>query len=388
MLRILTDSFEPNDRRALGLVLIAILISGVMVGLTIPLISLMLNARGLSPTLIGLNTAMLGIAALVALPLLPGLVARFSMRPVLIASLLGSIACFIAYTLTDAIWAWFLIRFVHGLVHTALFALAEFWINHITQDKVRGRVLGIYSALFAGGLMIGPMVLLVTGTQDALPFLAGAGLMALAALPFVLARTNMPGFAQDELQGGASFFLRAAPTIMLAALVFGLMETGLFQLIPVYAVRAGNETQMVVWMMTTIGAGNMAFQLPIGWLADRFDRRLILGLCALAGVAGGISLPFLISQPYLLYPTLFLWSGLLFGLYTVGLSMVGDRYQGADLLRANSAYVLFYSLGGLVGPVVLGAAMDIWDPEGFPAAIVAVCLGYAGLIAYRARQKP
>ncbi|MGB0920902.1 MAG: MFS transporter [Alphaproteobacteria bacterium] len=388
MLRDLAYELAPDKRRALILILVAILISGVMVGLTIPLISLMLDARGLSPAVIGLNTAMLGIAALVALPLLPGLVARFSMRHILITSIMGAIGCFIAYVVVDSVWGWFVIRFIHGLVHTALFALAEFWINHILHDKIRGRVLGLYSALFAGGLMIGPLILLITGTDRPAPFLTGAALMALAAVPFITARIQMPRFENEAGTGGTMAFLWAAPTIMLTAMIFGLVETGLFQLMPIYALRAGNETQMIAWMMTTIGAGNMAFQLPIGWMLDRFDRRAVLVACTLAGVGGGASLPFLIAQPYLLYPSLFIWAGLLFGLYTIGLSMVGDRYQGAELLRANAAYVLLYSLGTLVGPILLGVAMDIWDPQGFPAAIIAVCLGFTLLILSRSAQKP
>ena len=132
----------------------------------------------------------------------------------------------------------------------------------------------------------------------------------------------------------------------------------------------------------------MVLQLPIGWLADRVDRRAVLLLCAGAGALGAASLPWLIDNPWALYPCLFLWAGLLFGLYTVGLSMLGDVFSGAALMRANAAYVMLYSLGTLGGPILLGAAMDIWDPQGFPAAVALISAGYAVFVLTQRGDRP
>lgn len=364
----------------------------MMVGLTIPLIALQLEARDLPASLIGLNTAMLGLAALVTAPLLPRLVKRFSVRSMLIGGTALSTACFAAYTVFDALWLWFLIRFLHGAAHTALFALSEFLINDMATPKTRGRLLGLYAALFAGGMAAGPLILLLTGTDGAAPFWAGAALVGLAGIPFTLARLAPPAMSKDESPSHIWQWMKAAPIPLVAALLFGLLEAALLQLMPIYAVRAGNTAAQAALIMTIVGAGNLLLQLPLGWLADRMNRRTVLVICYGAASLGAATLPFAIANTALLWPSLFVWAGLLFGTYPIALAILGDEYAGRSLLEANSAYVMLYSLGSLVGPVILGVGMDLAPIYGFPAMILGPCALFGGFIAIRtamrARKNP
>ena len=67
----------------------------------------------------------------------------------------------------------------------------------------------------------------------------------------------------------------------------------------------------------------------------------------------------------LLFPVLIVWGGIVVGLYTIGLAHLGARFSGPDLLSANSLFILIYAFGSLISPAFIGAAMDIWSPEGF-----------------------
>jgi hypothetical protein len=78
-----------------------------------------------------------------------------------------------------------------------------------------------------------------------------------------------------------------------------------------------------------------------------------------------------------------LWGGVIGSLYTVGLAHLSSRFTGANLASANAAFIFCYSLGGLSGPAVIGAAMDIWDPHGFAAALGLFFLAYLGLVVGR-----
>ncbi|MFQ5535306.1 MAG: MFS transporter [Sphingomonadales bacterium] len=125
-----------------------------------------------------------------------------------------------------------------------------------------------------------------------------------------------------------------------------------------------------------VAAGNVFLQLPIGILADKMNRQRLLVICAGAGLFGGISLPLVIGVPWLLWPTLFLWGGVVVGLYTVGLTMLGERFSGPDLVGANAAFVMLYGLGALAAPPVAGAAMDLWNPHGLGGSLALLCLGF------------
>jgi len=92
---------------------------------------------------------------------------------------------------------------------------------------------------------------------------------------------------------------------------------------------------------------------------------------AAIGLIGSLSLP-LISHNWLLMAGMLLaWGGCVAGLYTVGLSHLGSRLVGADLAAANAAFIFCYAVGTVVGPQVIGAAMDVSGNDGFAWAIVA-----------------
>ena len=133
--------------------------------------------------------------------------------------------------------------------------------------------------------------------------------------------------------------------------------------------------------------GSIVLQYPLGRLADRMDRRRILIGCAATGVVGALATPFVIHLPWALYPLLFVWGGIVFGIYTIGLTLVGQRFKGAELASANACYVMLYAGGMLVGPAVEGVALDAWNPTGLMAALAAFCAIYVGILALR-RPRP
>ena len=46
------------------------------------------------------------------------------------------------------------------------------------------------------------------------------------------------------------------------------------------------------------------------------------------------------------------------GLYTLSLALIGERFRGADLTQANTAFVMTFQLGTIVGPPYAGAFMQ------------------------------
>jgi hypothetical protein len=77
-----------------------------------------------------------------------------------------------------------------------------------------------------------------------------------------------------------------------------------------------------------------------------------------------------------------------FGIYTVGLAELGDRFQGADLIAGTSAFASMWGLGALIGSVMCGSAMDLLGPNGFPGTLLVVFVGYLVVrIAWRRRRQ-
>jgi predicted MFS family arabinose efflux permease len=105
-------------------------------------------------------------------------------------------------------------------------------------------------------------------------------------------------------------------------------------------------------------------------LSDRIkDRRILLGLMALTGVIGTLALPLLVDNWMLLASMLLLWGGCVSGMYTVGLTHLGSRLTGSDLVAANAAFIFCYAVGTIAGPQTVGISMDVLGTDGFAWAL-------------------
>lgn len=336
---------------------------GLTWGLTGPLLNLILEERGISGTLIGLNSAMTGLGALLITPFVPRMVGRWGAVLLIYISLLGSAIALLALKAIDSFAAWFLIRFLLGSAIVILFVISEIWINQIADDSNRGRLLGLYASFISAGFGFGPLLIGVTGTDGWAPFIAAAAMIVIAAIIISAAGGHRPEFG-DEPPTPFFSYLSASPVPIIGGIIYGAVETGVFGLLPVFAVKSGYSVELSASLLTMVAAGNIALQFPIGWLADRIPPIRVLIGCAVVGISGGIMLPFVIDS-WVVWPVLFVWGGTITGVYTISLTMLGHQYRGLALAGANAALIAAYNLGTLGGLPFLGQSMDLIVPDGF-----------------------
>ncbi|RCW85486.1 MFS transporter [Phyllobacterium bourgognense] len=369
--------------RALVAAIATISSVGVAIGLGIPLLSVILESRGHSATMIGLNAAVAGIASIVAAPFAAPIAARFGVVPTLLGMLLIGGFSFVGFHIFTEFWMWVVLRIFLHFALTMLFILSEYWINAAAPPEKRGLVLGIYATVLSVGFALGPWLFSRIGSVGIMPFAVGFGIIIFAMLPVLFAWKESPDFHEEEHVPFAPF-IWAVPTATAAVFVFGAVETGGFALFPVFGSRVGYSEANAALLLTTIGLGNVLLQIPIGLLSDHVnDRRKILLVCALIGLAGMCVLPFIYSNWYLVAGLLFVWGGVVAGLYTVGLAHLGSQLTGRELASANAAFVFCYAVGMLVGPQAVGIGMDMMGPAGFAVALAIFFAAYALLVGSR-----
>jgi MFS family permease len=350
---------------------------GIAIGLGLPLLSTILAKRGASPTMIGFNAAMMGIAAMAAAPLTTKLAHRFGVAQTMVWAVLVAALSSLGFYYAVSLWIWFPLRLVfHGATAT-LFILSEFWINAASPPSKRGFVLGIYSTVFSLGFAAGPLIFSQLGSEGPMPFVIGCCIILAAAIPIFIARDENPIIDEKpELHFIRYVFL--VPTATAAVFVFGAVTVGGGSLFTNYATRLGFGESQAALLLTAMGVGNFIFQIPLGLLADHLrDKRPLLTTMAAIGLIGALLLPSLSSTWLVLTIILLFWGGCVSGMYTVGLSHLGTRLTGADLVAANAAFVFSYAVGMVIGPPFIGSAMDIANPSGFAWAIA----GFFGLYA-------
>ncbi len=111
---------------------------------------------------------------------------------------------------------------------------------------------------------------------------------------------------------------------------------------------------------------------------------------AAIGLVGALLLPSLASNWILLAVILLFWGGCVSGMYTVGLSHLGTRLTGADLVAANAAFVFCYAIGMVLGPPTIGFCHGYCQPQRFCLGnrlfLWALCPAFGDTAAFHGQQ--
>lgn len=377
-----------RERRwSLAAAIASVTVFGLSIGQAAPLLPLLLEERGVSTALNGLNAGAGFIGVMIGPLLAPRWVRLFGMRDLLLACFALDIVLTLALKEFDSIAGWFVLRALLGLVGSTLFTTGEAWISQLAGDTGRGRIIGIYAAALSAGFGLGPLILTLTGIEGWPPFLINAAIVAAGMVPLLGVGRRSQAFGRER--GGSPLrMLGRAPLIFGAVVAFGLYEAALMTLLPVWGVRSGLGEQGAAAILSAVYLGSIVLQIGIGWLSDRGSRLAALQLCGVVGLAGALLLLGVPAWPPLLFCLVLLWGGTASGIYPVALSMAGDRFRGSELVAANAAMIIAYGLGALVGPALGGAAMELHNPDGLLwlfVALFAVLL--AGTAAARIRGK-
>ena len=386
------DTQDKGDERIHWLPMIAAISSisvvGIAIGLGMPLLSVILESRGHSASMIGLNTAVAGLASIAGAPLATPLAMRLGVAWTMLLMIAIGAFAFVGFHFAPDFWMWFPLRVALHISLTVLFILSEFWISTSAPPNRRGLVLGIYATVLSLGFAAGPWLFAHLGSSGFLPFGVTIALVTLAAIPVLAARNESPTIVADSETAHFLRYVWLVPTATFAVLVFGAVETGGFSLFPIYGSRIGYSEADAALLLTMIGLGNVLLQIPIGMISDRIsDRRYLLLACATVGLVGTVFMPLFAQNWHLMAALLFVWGGVVAAMYTIGLAHLGSQLSGHELASANAAFVLCYGVGMVIGPQAIGIGMDAFGPSGFGWSLAIFFAAYMALVLVRLVRK-
>ena len=162
-------------------------------------------------------------------------------------------------------------------------------------------------------------------------------------MPVVLGRHLAPSAHSETRPGSLSAirFFRSDPMVIWGVVLFGVIEFGAMGLVPVWGLRVGHSQEFAVSLVFWLAFGAMAFQLPVGWAADRFDRRKLLGFAGLTSVIAPLIAIAWAESVAVLSAVALVWGGMAVACYSLALTELGARYKGGVLAAANAARIRF-----------------------------------------------
>jgi MFS family permease len=273
---------------------------------------------------------------------------------------------------------WLALRAVIGFGCAGLFITTESWLNAKALPQDRGRVFSIYMGGTFAALAAGQLLIAGARVAAAAPFNVMVVLFAVALVMVSTTRAEPPRIAAGPMLP-AGQLARAAPIAVVGSALSGLIAGTFYTLVPAYLQGAGIDRATIAQVMFAAVIGGLAFQVPIGRLSDRFDRRRVLaGLgVGLAGTA--LALIFVPRTLATVLPPAALLGGFLSTVYPVCVAHAHDCMPADRVVAVSERLILVSGVGSVLGPLVGSEIMAHLGIDGVIYFMAAGALALAGV---------
>lgn len=286
--------------------------------------------------------------------------------------------------------AWLLLRIVNGFCIAGMTAAIESWLNTRSSNETRGRVLSFYMVTFFLATAAGQSLVNLADVGAPDLFMLAATLIVLSLIPVAMTSLGEPNLSDSRALKVRDLY-SASPVGLVGAGVAGLMIGSFYALGAVFAIKIGLSVSEAAMFMSVVVLGGLIFQVPIGVLADRYDRRFVMsGVLMAAGIAWGTLTGFIASGLPLLA---LLIMGMVFGgamssVYPLCVAQSFDRLERRYYVAASGRLLMVYSIGATVGPLLASALMSVFGPSSFFLFEATVAVLYATFVFAYASRRP
>lgn len=282
---------------------------------------------------------------------------------------------------------WFVLRLITGFCMSGVFIVAESWLNASTKNEERGQLLSIYMVVQMFFWALGQLLLNIADPGGFLLFIAVSVLVSIAVVPLLLSSVASPIISTPR---HFSFFdlYRISPLGCVGMVAVGLCQGAFYSMGAVFGQNIGLSVAEISILLAVATLGGMALQWPIGYVSDRFDRRLVLiGVTMMAAIAMALILIVGTENQIVLTVLFGIYGGLCLPMYSLCVAHTNDYLEPDQIVGASGALVFSTGLGTMIGPLSISIFMQLFGSLSFVATLM-VCHAALGIFAiYRMSQR-
>ncbi|MEK9199574.1 MFS transporter [Ureibacillus sp. 179-F W5.1 NHS] len=350
---------EKYVQRRFWILVAIVSISGFSQGMLLPLISVIFESDGVSSALNGLNATGLYIGTLLISPFVEKPLRKFGYKPIII---IGGAVVFVSlflFPLWQNVMFWFILRMLIGIGDHCLHFATQTWLTSTSPAESIGKTMSIYGLSFGVGFAVGPLMVNLIKISETFPFILSSVLCLIAWSFVFFVHNEKPEALTGDSKEVKSFHryklsFKYAWIAFLPPFVYGVLETSLNSLFPVYALRKEFNVSMVSIILAAFSIGGILTQVPIGILGDKIGRRKIILITFLGGTLF-FGIGSLFEHSEFVIAAVFLLAGMFLGsMFSLGITYMAELTPKALLPTGNLLCGIFFSVGSLVGPTVGG----------------------------------
>jgi MFS family permease len=307
--------------------------------------------------------------------------------------LMGSVGhsrAFAAFTATGAIGllahmlivdpvAWAVMRVAAGLCVAGCYTVIEAWLQAKVTNETRGRTMGVYRVVDMGASLAAQLMIGVLEPASYISYNILAIICCAALLPLTLTTVQQPE-TPSAPRLRPKLAAQRSPLAAAGVIVAALSSASFRMVGPIYGQEVGLSTGQIAWFLAAFVFGGAIAQYPVGWLADKYDRRWVLiwlsaaamGSCAITVLSAGLG-----TAGIMLTAGLF---GLTtFPIYSVAAAHAHDFADASERVELSAALMFYFALGAIAAPFTASALIEAYGPS---ALFIMISVGHGALIVF------
>ncbi len=333
-------------------------------GIIAPFMPLYLQEFGAGGTSLGLVFAAFSVARSLLGPAVGGLSDRVGRKRLIVGGLALYTVVSLLYVVAQSLWQMGVFRLLHGMASIMVTPIAQAYVGDLTPEGKEGRMTTLFYTSMFFGMALGPLVggYLVTGWSLEAPFFA-MGILSLLAL------IGVAWLVPDDVRRSAGVprqylpFRTVIRTPAVVAMVVYMASRGFWRqsfnaFWPLLAASLGHVEAAIGLVLTGYMVGEGLFQIPFGYLADRFRRRPQVAVGGLLSPLPMFAVPAVVSLPAVIGLSLVMGVASALGRASIlAIRTELGRTHGMGMLAGiqNAAF----AAGQALGPVAAGVAFDL-----------------------------
>lgn len=354
-----------RDRNVVSLfyVILSFLIASVSVGINVVVMPAILIDNNINSFLIGLTVTSETIFGFFAAIMISRIILKFgAMRSVAFMTISYTIVTYYIFYYQNYL-VWLILQSLVGIFWVFLYVVRQAWINSLVSDKNRSIIIALITTIFCLGFVVGSLLVKVFGALSHICLIISSILIFVSGMMLILIRDTFP---QSFDSGHVKFkeMMKKLPDESLARFLLDFQAGCLIFLGVVFGMKAGFSAENSGLLIAAFMASGV-FDLYAGLLAKYYDRTKLI-IYAFWGCLISVAISIFFYQDFYILLACFFCFGMSCALIMVAtLTNLNSSFSKSQLVAANATFQAIGSLGTVIGCLVGGIMIQLFDLYGF-----------------------
>ena len=269
----------------------------------------------------------------------------------------------IAHMLIIDPYAWALMRIASGLCIAGCYTVLESWLQAKVTNETRGRTMGTYRVVDNLAFLIAQLLIGFLEPADYVSYNLLALICCASLLPLTLTKIKQPK-TPKALKLRPKLALFRSPLAVAGVLVAAVSAAAFRMVGPIYGAQVGLEVEQIAYFLSAYVFGGALAQYPIGWFADKYDRRWVLiWLSVTAIVSSMLSTSVSYNNTLGIFLIAFGFGFTTFPIYSVAAAHAHDFASIDERVELSASLLFYYAIGAIAAPLFASFLMDSFGPN-------------------------